>query len=46
MTYHQRTSVSIIKLQLAKGGIGTTEKGGGAGGTKFLECMKIAVPHP
>lgn len=45
MTYHQRTSVSIIKLQLAKGGIGTTE-GGWGGGVKFLECMKIAVPHP
>lgn len=31
MTYHQRTSVSIIKLQLAKGEIGTTESGWGGG---------------
>lgn len=31
MTYHQRTSVFIIKLQLAKGGIGTTESGWGGG---------------
>lgn len=44
MTYHQRTSVSIIKLQLAKGKIRTTV--GGGGGVKVLECMKIAVPHP
>lgn len=29
MTYHQRTSVSIIKLQLAKGEIRTTVGGGG-----------------
>lgn len=47
VTYHQRTSVSIIKLQLAKGGIRTTVGGGEVFGmhenscTSSLACYRL-----